>query len=114
MGDDRPYVIETAAGRIVELPPHWALDDFDLYGFLPEPFIGRRVEPPQVAVAIWREELAALRASGGLCLLTAHAFLSGRPGRALALRGFLEEIREAGDVPFMTCREAAARAIAAT
>lgn len=112
MGDDRPYLIETGAGTIVELPLHWALDDFDVYGFLPEPFIGRRVEPPQVAVAVWREEFEALRASRGLCLLTAHAFLSGRPGRALALRGFLEEVREAGDVAFMTCREAAARALA--
>jgi peptidoglycan/xylan/chitin deacetylase (PgdA/CDA1 family) len=111
MGHDRPYLLETGAGTIVELPLHWALDDFDLYGFLPEPFIGRRVEPPQVAVAVWRDEFAALRESGGLCLLTAHAFLSGRPGRALALRGFLEEVREAGDVPFMTCRQAAAMSV---
>jgi peptidoglycan/xylan/chitin deacetylase (PgdA/CDA1 family) len=114
MGDDRPYLIETGAGTIVEVPLHWALDDFDAYGFLPEPFIGRRVEAPQVAVEVWREEFQALRASGGLCLLTAHAFLSGRPGRALALRDFLGEVREAGDVEFLTCREAAARAISDT
>jgi peptidoglycan/xylan/chitin deacetylase (PgdA/CDA1 family) len=112
MGDDRPYLVETEHGDVVELPAHWALDDFDHYAFLPEPHLGRNVEPPQTAVAVWRAELDGMRRYGGLCQLTCHAMLSGRPGRAAALRRLLEETLEAGDVAFMTCAEAAAHALA--
>jgi hypothetical protein len=42
MDDDRPYVLDTGKGRIVELPPHWSLDDWEQYAFLPEPNIGGR------------------------------------------------------------------------
>src|SRR5690625_1112794 len=27
MGDDQPYLIETEAGQLVELPSHWGMDD---------------------------------------------------------------------------------------
>ena len=35
MDDDRPYVIETDHGPVVELPPHWSLDDWEQYAYLP-------------------------------------------------------------------------------
>ncbi|MER7542532.1 polysaccharide deacetylase [Actinomadura sp.] len=113
MGDDSPYLVRRRDRDVVELPCHWILDDFDHYAFLPQPRIGRNVEAPQTAVGIWRAELDGLRRYGGLYQLTCHAFLSGRAGRTLALRGLLEYALSCGDVEFMTCGEAARRALAA-
>lgn len=110
MGDDRPYLVRRRDRDVVELPSHWILDDFDHYAFLPQPHLGRNIEAPQTAVGIWRQELDGLREYGGLCQLTCHAFLSGRAGRTLALRGLLEYALSCGDVEFMTCAEAARRA----
>ena len=36
MDDDRPYVLETEHGPLAELPPHWSLDDWNQYMYLPE------------------------------------------------------------------------------
>lgn len=110
MGDDRPYLVATPHGDLVELPPFWGLDDWEQYAWLPEPDIGANLEQPHVAVDVWRTELEALRVHGGLLQLTCHAFLSGRPGRVEALRGLLEEALELGDVAFWSCAEAAERA----
>jgi len=110
MGHDRPYRVVVGGAQVVELPPHWALDDFDHYAYLPDPFVGRNVEAPQTVAAVWREELDGMREYGGLCQLTCHAFLSGRPGRALALRGLLEYALGCGDVDLLTCAEVAQRA----
>jgi peptidoglycan/xylan/chitin deacetylase (PgdA/CDA1 family) len=103
MGHDRPYRVN----GVVELPPHWLLDDFDHYAYLPEPYLGRNVEAPQTVVRVWREELDALRRTGGLFQLTCHAFLSGRAGRARALRGVLEYALSCSDVELLTCEQVA-------
>ena len=102
MDDDRPYVIETDHGPLVELPPHWSLDDWEQYAYLPEPHLGYVIEPPEKALALWTAELDGLREFGGLFQLTAHSFLSGRAGRARNLRRMIEIICERGDVTFMT------------
>lgn len=102
MDDDRPYVIETDHGPVVELPPHWSLDDWEQYAYLPEPHIGYAIEPPEKALAVWLAELDGMREFGGLFQLTSHSFLSGRPGRARNLRLLIERILECGDVKFRT------------
>ena len=35
MDDDRPYVLEVNGHRMAELPPHWSLDDWEQYVYLP-------------------------------------------------------------------------------
>ncbi|MFB6784506.1 polysaccharide deacetylase [Streptomyces sp. NPDC056352] len=102
MDDDRPYIIETTAGPLVELPPHWSLDDWEQYAYLNEPRIGNIIEPPEKAMQLWLAELDGMREFGGLFQLTMHSFLSGRPGRARALRTLIETILERGDVAFRT------------
>jgi peptidoglycan-N-acetylglucosamine deacetylase len=102
MDDDRPYIIETARGPLVELPPHWSLDDWEQYAYLPAPHLGYVIEPPEKALALWTAELDGLREFGGLFQLTAHSFLSGRAGRAQNLRRMIEIIYERGDVAFAT------------
>lgn len=102
MDDDRPYVIETASGPLVELPPHWSLDDWEQYAYLNEPRIGNVIEPPDKVLGLWLAELDGMREFGGLFQLTAHSFLSGRPGRARSIRTLIEAILDRGDVAFRT------------
>ncbi|HEU0305003.1 MAG TPA: polysaccharide deacetylase [Gaiellaceae bacterium] len=111
MDDDKPYVLETAAGPLVELPAHWGLDDWSQYMHLPDPRSGSgTVHPPSRAIAVWREELEGMRRHGCLWMLTMHPFLSGRPGRVEALRGLVEHALGCGDVELVSCGEAARRA----
>ncbi|MGH3143024.1 MAG: polysaccharide deacetylase family protein [Gaiellales bacterium] len=111
MDDDRPYVLETANGPIVELPAHWGLDDWNQYMYLPDPRSGPgTVHPPSRAIRLWQEELDAMRRHRCLFCLTMHPFLSGRPGRVEALRGLVEHALACGDVEFVSCGEAARRA----
>ncbi|GAA2700914.1 polysaccharide deacetylase family protein [Nonomuraea recticatena] len=112
MDDDMPYVIETARGPLVELPVHWALDDWEQYAFLPEPHLGYAIEPPEKALAVWTAELDGMREWGGLFQLTSHSFLSGRPGRARNLRRLIETVLARGDVEFRTGEQLCAAVLA--
>jgi peptidoglycan/xylan/chitin deacetylase (PgdA/CDA1 family) len=107
MGDDRPYRVAAGAGEIVELPVHWSLDDWEQYAYLPEPHIGSVIESPRKVLELWLAELDGMRHFGSLFNLCAHPFLSGRPGRALALRELIEYAQKCGDVSFARCRDVA-------
>ncbi|GAB1511213.1 polysaccharide deacetylase family protein [Actinophytocola sp. KF-1] len=112
MADDRPYRIATARGEVAELPVHWSLDDWEQYAFLPEPHIGAVIESPVKALELWRAELDGMRHYGCLFNLCCHPFLSGRPGRIMALRRLVEYALECGDVTFVRCRDLAAAVLA--
>jgi peptidoglycan/xylan/chitin deacetylase (PgdA/CDA1 family) len=109
MDDDKPYLLETPQGTIVELPPHWSLDDWEQYAYLPRPPIGTNIESPAKVLDLWTNELDAMRRHGCLFMLTNHPFLSGRAGRVETLRKLVEHARERGDVEFVTAAEVAAR-----
>jgi len=110
MDDDRPYLLETGSGAIVELPVHWSLDDWEQYAFLPRPPFRSSIESPQKVLDLWTSELDAMRRQGCLFVLTCHPFLSGRPHRVEVLRRLIEHALAAGDVEFVEAREAARRA----
>ncbi|WP_320669369.1 polysaccharide deacetylase family protein [Patulibacter defluvii] len=112
MDDDRPYRLRVGERAIAELPVHWSLDDWEQYAFLPEPDVGQRIVAPSRALEIWLEELDAMRATGSLCALTAHPFLSGRPSRIRALERFVIAAREHGDVAFARADALAERVLA--
>nr|WP_166355899.1 polysaccharide deacetylase family protein [Phytoactinopolyspora limicola] len=112
MGDDRPYLIESGAGTVAELPVHWSLDDWEQYAFLPEPHVGSVIESPVKVLEMWRAELDAMRRYRCLFNLTCHPFLTGRPSRMESLRRLIEFGLESGDVSFMRCRDVARRAAA--
>ena len=111
MDADRPYRLRTARGTIAELPPHWSLDDWEQYAFLPRPNIGAVIESPRKVLEIWRGELDAMRRHRCLFMLTCHPFLSGRPSRVEALRELIEYALDAGDVEFATGATIARRAL---
>ncbi|MER7859432.1 polysaccharide deacetylase [Amycolatopsis japonica] len=112
MADDRPYLIESGAGRIAELPVHWSLDDWEQYAFLPAPHIGSVITSPVQVLEMWRAELDAMRRYRCLFNLCLHPFLSGRPGRLEAVRSLIEFGLGLGDVRFARCRDVAAAALA--
>jgi peptidoglycan-N-acetylglucosamine deacetylase len=111
MAADRPYRLRTPRGTIAELPPHWSLDDWEQYAFLPRPNIGGVIESPRKVLEIWRGELDAMRRHRCLFMLTCHPFLSGRPSRVEALRELIEYALNAGDVEFATGATIARRAL---
>ena len=109
MDDDKPYLLATERGTIAELPPHWSLDDWEQYAYLPRPPIGVNIESPAKVLDLWTNELDAMRRHGCLFMLTNHPFLSGRPGRVETLRKLVEHALDRGDVEFVTAAEVAAR-----
>jgi peptidoglycan-N-acetylglucosamine deacetylase len=110
MDDDRPYLLETPAGPVVELPVHWSLDDWQQYAYLPRPPFKTPIESPRKVLDLWTSELDAMRRHGCLFVLTCHPFLSGRPYRVEVLRVLIEHALASGDVEFVEAREAARRA----
>ncbi len=110
MDADSPYLLETPAGDIVELPVHWSLDDWQQYAYLPRPSFKGPIESPQKVLDLWISELDAMRRYGSLFVLTCHPFLSGRPHRVEVLRKLIEHALETKDVEFVEAREAARRA----
>jgi peptidoglycan-N-acetylglucosamine deacetylase len=109
MDADVPYLLDTGVGEIAELPPHWSLDDWEQYAFLPDPNIGGIITAPLTVADMWIHELDSMRRHGCLFMLTCHPFLSGRAGRIEALRRVIEAGLERGDVEFLTCLEVADR-----
>lgn len=110
MDDDRPYRLGPV-GELVELPVHWSLDDWEQYAFLPEPDVGMNIETPSKVLELWTGELDAMRATGSLCLVCCHPFLSGRPSRLRTVERFVEYALGLGDVELLPCGEIAARVL---
>jgi peptidoglycan-N-acetylglucosamine deacetylase len=110
MDDEVPYLLATDAGTLVELPVHWAFDDWAQYGFFVDPPLGDNVEPPSKLLEIWQGELEAMREEGCLQVLTMHPFLSGRPARARVIGKFVAFARELGGVWFATAGQVATHA----
>jgi peptidoglycan/xylan/chitin deacetylase (PgdA/CDA1 family) len=88
MGSDVPYVID----GLVEVPVEWALDDAVFYRFTPGTI--RPPVPPRQLLETWIEEIEAAKRYGSLVMLTMHPWISGRAGRAVALRSLLERCIE--------------------
>ena len=107
--DDRPYVLETASGELVELPVSWWLDDWQQTAYLP-PLARNQTRPASSVLELWTGELDAYARQGCLYMLTCHPFLTGRPGRAEIVRGLIEYALGREDVELVEAREAARRA----
>ena len=114
MDDDRPYVLRVNGHRFAELPPHWSLDDWEQYAFLPDPNIGAAIELPSKLFDLWRVELDAQRREGGLVVGTMHPFLSGRASRAEVVRQIIDHARACGDVWIAPLGEIAEATLAAS
>ena len=112
MDADHPYLLATGpepgAPSIVELPGHWALDDWEPYNYLPGLTGSGVIASPADVVGRWTLELEALVREGGLFMLTNHPFVSGRASRAAALEQLIERTKALHGVWIATCAEVAA------
>ena len=96
MGGDAPY---WAAEGLVELPIHWALDDYPYFVFAP--IDGRRLmAAPEHVYAAWRDAFDELYSRGGVFTLTMHPYIIGRPGRLMMLDRLLDHIQRHPNVGF--------------
>ena len=92
MGDDVPYVLETAGGELVELPVDWANDDWPQYVQSFEFAYHMTTRAPAAAMEVFAAELAAARRHGGLWIAVWHPFVSGRIARFEAVLGLVDEL----------------------
>lgn len=109
MDGDHPY--ELSAGpegeSIVEIPIHWAVDDWEQYCYVPGLFQTNPIGSPLQSRDMWLAEFKATTDEGGCFVLTGHPFLSGRPSRAVALGEVIAEASRATHVWVATMSEIA-------
>jgi len=65
MGDDLPYVIKTDQGELVEIPSHWALDDWGQYAYVKEFNYRSPMKSPDQAMEVFMAEYDAAWKYGG-------------------------------------------------
>ena len=111
MDGELPYELAEGPGdtarSIVEIPVHWALDDWEQYAFLPDLFGSGLIEDPRKALSMWRADLEAMHDEGCCFTLTNHPFLSGRPGRARALDELIGLMQDLDGLWLTTAEEVA-------
>ena len=112
MDADHPYVLavdETPdAATLIELPGHWALDDWEPYNYLPGITGSGVISSPADVLAKWTLELEELADEGGLFMLPNHPFVSGRASRAVALERLIERAQAIDGLWIATAAEIAA------
>jgi len=81
MGDDRPYLLRTGGGALVELPVHWSLDD--------APHFAHTTDVNGL-LSVWQAELYAARREGRHITFTLHPEILGRAHRVDVLRRLLD------------------------
>jgi peptidoglycan/xylan/chitin deacetylase (PgdA/CDA1 family) len=108
MGDDIPYLLENAQGQLVELPSHYALDDWP--HFMSSRDLAYMMQPksPAEGMAGYREEFDAMWEYGGLWIAVWHPFLSGRLAICAAVAKLIEYMHNQGQVWFAALEDIAA------
>ena len=92
MGDDRPHLVRTGAGALVELPVHWSLDD--------APHFAHTTDVSGL-LSVWQAELYAARRDRRHVTFTLHPEILGRAHRVDVLRRLLDTVCGM-DVPVVT------------
>ena len=112
MDCDVPYELAEHPGdgarSLVEIPVHWALDDWEQYAYLPEAFGSGLIEDPAKVLSMWTAELAAYHDHGACFTLTNHPFLSGRLGRLRAMEMLIETMHALSGLWIATAEQVAA------
>lgn len=96
MDDIRPY--RHPGRRVIELPVHWSLDDAPHFWFDGKTDWHKKISTPSEVREIWQAEFEGIRRLHGLCVLTMHPQICGRPGRLDLVRDFLEYVSQRDDV----------------
>lgn len=99
MGSDAPYWVGAGESTLVELPIHWALDDYPYFVFAPTD--GRRLQAaPEQVESTWRDAFDEIYRRGGVFTLTMHPYIIGRPGRVSMLERLIGYMQSKPGVTF--------------
>ncbi len=107
MGSDIPYLLKGERGTLVELPTHWAMDDWPPYVHMSDIDYSMPIRSPQEAVSVYKAEFDAIWEHGGLLVAVWHPFVSGRLARWQEAVRFIEYMQNRGGVWFATMEEIA-------
>lgn len=108
MEDDRPYQLDVDGAVLIELPVHWALDDWPWFGWTEDR--GGNLTDPTVVRRVWEDELRSAVREQRLLTITMHPEVTGRPHRLATLELIIETAANEG-VPLVS-HELAARGAA--
>ena len=98
MGDDRPYFESHQGQSILELPVHWSLDDWPMFGWGIDN--GGNYTSPATLFDTWNAEFVSARADGRHTTFTMHPEVIGRAARFAQLERFVEQLAHDGAVWF--------------
>lgn len=90
MADDDPYALDVSGRRLIEIPPHWGIDDWPPFAHYEEIGYMMPVRGPSEGLAPFFEEFAAAKKDGGLWHAVWHPFLTGRRARWQVVEEWLE------------------------
>ena len=96
MGDDVPYVLKTAQGSVIELPSHWAMDDWPHYTHSFDFNYMMTIKSPDEAMNVFMSEFEAMYDFGGLWVTVWHPFVSGRLARCRRVQQMIEYMQSKG------------------
>jgi peptidoglycan/xylan/chitin deacetylase (PgdA/CDA1 family) len=77
MDDESPYILDTPAGELIEIPIHWILDDAEHWNHS-RANRDKTIQDPDAVYRLWAGEFDGYYQSGGAFVLTLHPFMSGR------------------------------------
>jgi len=109
MGDDRPYYESHGNRSILELPVHWSLDDWPMFGWGIDN--GGNFASPATLYDTWRAEFESARRERRHTTFTMHPEVIGRGGRFAQLERFVESLVRDGDVWFARLDQVAAQVL---
>lgn len=92
MADDIPYLLKTRSGSVVELPSHWALDDWPQFAHNIELDYMMPIRSPDEAFSVYQAEFESAYRQGGFFVGVWHPWLTGRLARAERFADFIAGI----------------------
>lgn len=107
MGDDIPYILQKNDKRIIEMPVHWANDDWPPFAHYPEIDYMMHVQSASTGLSGFWEEFEAQSEASGFWMSIWHPFLTGRLSRWAQVEKWLESVLSREDVWFAPLSEIA-------
>ncbi len=107
MGDDRPYYECHNGQAMLELPPHWSLDDWPYFDWNID--TGGNLADPTTLLRVWLDEFDSAVRERRHVTYTMHPEVIGRGYRVAILRQLIETMSAGGNVWFATHGSVAAQ-----
>ena len=107
MADHVPYVLQTEGRELIEIPTHFAMDDWPQFGHFIDMGYLMPINSAARARELYLEEFDAAWENGSIWVSVWHPFVSGRPARLNSIDKMITYMKEKGDVWFATLEQIA-------